>query len=57
VAEVEFGMSDGIRDCYGQLATNYHLVYADWSASIARQAAAIHAILNRECDCKSLRVV
>ena len=30
---------------YDGLAARYHLIYADWEASIARQAAAIDAIV------------
>jgi SAM-dependent methyltransferase len=56
-AEVEFGMNEDVRNCYDQLAANYHLVYADWNASIVRQAAAIDVILNREFNCKSLRIL
>jgi glycine/sarcosine N-methyltransferase len=50
-------MNDGVRDCYDQLAANYHLVYADWETSIARQASAIDAILNRELSSKSIRML
>jgi SAM-dependent methyltransferase len=32
-------------DFYDALAPAYHLNYADWEASIARQAAALHAVL------------
>jgi glycine/sarcosine N-methyltransferase len=30
---------------YDEIATLYHLVYPDWNAAIARQAAALDAII------------
>lgn len=50
-------MNEEVRNCYDQLAANYHLVYADWGASIIRQAAAIDTILNREFNCDSLQIL
>jgi hypothetical protein len=42
-------MAEGIKDFYDQLASNYHLIFEDWEASIYRQAAILGAILEREC--------
>jgi glycine/sarcosine N-methyltransferase len=50
-------MHEAVRHCYDQLAANYHLVYADWNASILRQAAAIDAILNREPNSEDCRIL
>lgn len=42
-------MAEGIKSFYNQLASNYHLIFEDWEASIRRQAAALGAILEKEC--------
>jgi glycine/sarcosine N-methyltransferase len=42
-------MAEGVKDFYDQLASNYHLIFADWEASIRRQAAVLGVILEREC--------
>lgn len=34
---------------YDRLAENYHLIFADWDASIKRQASILAPILEREC--------
>ena len=33
---------------YDEIATLYHLVYQDWNAAIAQQAAALDAIIRKE---------
>ncbi|HWS18072.1 MAG TPA: class I SAM-dependent methyltransferase, partial [Candidatus Elarobacter sp.] len=38
-----------IKDFYDQLASNYHLIFENWEASIYRQAAVLGAIFEREC--------
>jgi glycine/sarcosine N-methyltransferase len=38
-----------VRDFYDELASNYHWMFEDWEASMARQAAALGPILEREC--------
>ncbi len=44
--------------CYDELAANFHLMFEDWNASIARQAAAIGPLLERECGASgALRVL
>ncbi len=42
-------MADVVREFYDQLAGAYHLMFEDWEASMARQAAALGPILEREC--------
>ena len=42
-------MAEGVKDFYDQLASNYHLIFEDWEASIHRQAAVLGAILEKEC--------
>lgn len=42
-------MAEGVKDFYDQLASNYHLIFEDWEASIRRQAAVLGAILEKEC--------
>ena len=42
-------MAESVRDFYDQLAGNYHLMFADWEASMARQAAALGPLLERAC--------
>jgi hypothetical protein len=32
---------------YDEIATLYHLVYRDWNAAIAQQAAALDAIIRK----------
>lgn len=42
-------MAEGVKRFYDHLASNYHLIFEDWDASMKRQAAALGAILEREC--------
>src|SRR5574340_344140 len=42
-------MADLVRDFYDELAGDYHLIFEDWEASMARQGAALRKILEREC--------
>jgi glycine/sarcosine N-methyltransferase len=42
-------MAGTVQDFYDDLACNYHLIFEDWEASIASQAAALGPILVREC--------
>jgi 2-polyprenyl-3-methyl-5-hydroxy-6-metoxy-1,4-benzoquinol methylase len=49
VVIVDFKMSETVRDFYDEFANDYHLIFENWEASIARQAAAIGSILEREC--------
>lgn len=46
---IQYGMPSRAEDCYDRLAANFHLIFEDWEASMARQAAAIGPILEREC--------
>lgn len=41
-------MPEGVKSFYDQLASNYHLIFEDWEASIHRQAAVLGAVLERE---------
>jgi SAM-dependent methyltransferase len=51
-------MSDAVRSFYDQLAADYHLIFEDWEASMARQAAALAPILESECgSVNGLRVL
>jgi glycine/sarcosine N-methyltransferase len=42
-------MAERVKDFYDQLASNYHLIFEDWEASIRRQASVLGAILERGC--------
>ena len=42
-------MDEEVKSFYDQLASNYHLIFEDWEASIRRQASVLGAILEREC--------
>ena len=42
-------MAESVRNFYDELAGEYNLMFEDWEASIARQAAALGPILEREC--------
>ena len=41
-------MADDANAFYDDFASHYHLLFEDWEASMARQAAAIKSILDRE---------
>lgn len=42
-------MGDVVRDFYDELASDYHLMFEDWEASMAGQAAVLRPILEHEC--------
>ncbi len=42
-------MAEGVKDFYDQLASNYHLIFEDWEASVRRQASVLGTILQKEC--------
>lgn len=42
-------MAGTVQDFYDDLSSNYHLIFQDWEASMARQAAVLGPILVREC--------
>jgi SAM-dependent methyltransferase len=51
-------MAEGVKHFYDRLASNYHLIFENWEAAIKRQAAALGAILERECGAPSaLRIL
>ena len=41
-------MTGSARDFYDSLAADYHRIFPDWDASMARQAAALDTLLGRE---------
>jgi SAM-dependent methyltransferase len=47
----------GSADFYDALAPFYHLIYPDWEASIARQAAALDEVIRGEMDADARRTV
>ena len=51
-------MASNVKECYDQLADHYHLIFESWDASIARQAAAIGPILEKECGpARTIRIL
>lgn len=46
---IECSMAETVQDFYDDLSSNYHLIFEDWEASMASQAAALGSILVREC--------
>jgi SAM-dependent methyltransferase len=51
-------MAEEVKHVYDRLASNYHLIFEDWDASIKRQAAVLGAILERECGApRALRIL
>jgi glycine/sarcosine N-methyltransferase len=42
-------MATGTKECYDELADQYHLIFENWEVSMARQASALGSILEREC--------
>jgi glycine/sarcosine N-methyltransferase len=45
---VEWHMARTVQDFYDDLSGDYHLIFEDWEAAIASQAAALESILVRE---------
>lgn len=37
-----------VREFYDELAPRYHLIYADWEASISRQGAVLAGLLDEQ---------
>ena len=42
-------MADSVSGFYSDLAGEYHLIFEDWEASMARQAAVLGPLLKRHC--------
>ena len=42
-------MAGTVQDFYDELSSDYHLIFEDWEASMASQAAVLRPILVREC--------
>lgn len=40
--------SMSVREFYDELAPRYHLIYADWEASISRQGAVLAGLLDEQ---------
>lgn len=41
-------MDDTVRAFYDQFASSYHLIFADWQASVARQASILDRLIQHE---------
>ncbi|HEY1339065.1 MAG TPA: class I SAM-dependent methyltransferase [Bryobacteraceae bacterium] len=52
-------MAEKVGGFYDEFAAHFHLIFEDWEASMARQAAALGPLLERECGgpAGSLRVL
>lgn len=51
-------MAAGVKQFYDRLASDYHLIFEDWDASMKRQATALGAILEGECGApNALRIL
>ncbi|MGO4882015.1 MAG: class I SAM-dependent methyltransferase [Bryobacteraceae bacterium] len=50
-------MTAPFSDFYDEFAVDYHLIFENWEASMARQAAAIASILQRECPAAGATVL
>jgi glycine/sarcosine N-methyltransferase len=50
-------MDQRVREFYDALAGSYHLIFEDWETSIARQAAVLAPILERECGSATPKVL
>lgn len=49
--------ASSVRDFYDQLADDYHLIFPDWDASMAYQAAALERLLLDGLDARSHRIL
>jgi glycine/sarcosine N-methyltransferase len=49
--------ADEVRRFYDDLAPDYHLVYADWKASVGRQAAALDRLIRDQLGSRPLTVL
>ena len=51
-------MAEEVERCYDHLAGHFHLIFEDWEASMARQAAALGPIVERGCgELRVLRIL
>lgn len=50
-------MTERVKAFYDELASNYHLIFEDWEASIKRQAAVLGPILERESSATNIRIL
>jgi glycine/sarcosine N-methyltransferase len=49
LSTVECRMVSDAKECYDELSDDYHLIFENWEASMARQAETLGPILQREC--------
>ena len=49
--------ASSVRDFYDALAPDYHLIFPDWDASMARQAAALDELVRRRLGAGPHRVL
>ena len=50
-------MTASVKTFYDELASDYHLIFEDWDATIKRQAAVLGSVLERELSSTELRVL
>lgn len=50
-------MADEVRAFYDQFAESYHLIFADWRASVARQAAILDQVIQDELGAGPHRIL
>jgi hypothetical protein len=50
-------VNDATAEFYDGLAEDYHLVYADWDASIRRQAAALDRLIRERTGTQHCRIL
>jgi SAM-dependent methyltransferase len=50
-------VTERVKSFYDELASNYHLMFEDWEASIKRQAAVLGSVLERELSSTKLRIL
>lgn len=49
-------MPAGVEQFYDSLAASYHLIFDDWDAAIARQAAVLDALITSRLDQEHVRL-
>lgn len=51
------GARGGVREFYDELASDYHLIFADWDASMTHQAEVLDKLIDRHLGTGSRRVL
>jgi glycine/sarcosine N-methyltransferase len=54
---VKWGVTERVKTFYDELASNYHLIFEDWEASIKGQAAVLGSVLERVFSSTKLRIL